>query len=129
MNILKKSQGMAVIGWLLFLALFISVLIIAIQIAKIYVNSYRITNTLNLFKTEMSIRTNVLNPDVIKEELLTRFKSDNIPEITADEITVTEVDKTYYIKIKHQLKEPVLKNLYLMQVVDESVNMPIIYQK
>ena len=125
MNILRKQDGIGMISGIILLAFIISILLIGIKIAKLYVDCDRMTNDLKQFKIDTLMQTKVFNSEDVKNELLKRLHLQNMPEITADEINVTQVDKNYKIVIKHQFKEEIAENLYIMRVVNEEFYMPV----
>ena len=49
-----------------------------------------------------------------------------MPEITADEITVTQSYDKYNVRITHQYKEQIMEDKYFTLNIDKSVDMPII---
>jgi hypothetical protein len=120
MRILKKQHGMATISWILLLGFIITISFLAVKIIPIYYNYYRITSTLENLKSDIFFQISAKNQEKIKTELLNLLGKANLPEVTSDEITVTEADDKYNVRVKHQYKEKILKDRYFILNVDES---------
>jgi hypothetical protein len=127
MNTLKKQNGMSGIGWLL-LVLIIIISVPGIKIINVYIKDMKINAEINklggdLLKLQINLK---ITPEKIKSDLLDRFALKGMPEITADEITVTESDVNYNVRIQHQFKEQIIMDKYFILNVDRAVDIPII---
>ena len=125
MRRLKQQDGMAMIGWILLLVLIIAFSVLVIKIVPIYSNSLQITSGLKALKTNQSIQLKPTTPEEIKKILLTELDYKGLKEVTTDEITVSQKDNAYNVRIKHQLKEQIVDNWYIVLIVDESVDVPL----
>lgn len=125
MRRLKQQDGMAMIGWLLLLALIITITVLAIKILPMYSNSLQISSELKTLKANQKLLIKKPTPEEIKKILLTDFDFDELKEITTDEITVSQGDNAYNVRIKHQLKKQIFGNWYIVLFIDEAVDLPI----
>ena len=128
MIILRKQDGMSTIGWILLIGFIIVASIVGMKIIPIYLNDLKIQNALNNMKSDIAAQTKLTNPVKIKQGLLGRFKIQQMPEITPDEITVTQLRDKFTIKITHQYKEHLFKERYFTLNIDKTVEVPIIIQ-
>ncbi|MBI3561351.1 MAG: DUF4845 domain-containing protein [Gammaproteobacteria bacterium] len=119
---LKQQRGMTAIGWLLVLAIIILASLIFIKLVPMYLNTFKITSALNSLKSDPMAQGKP--PSELKKLLLNRFNIDMLPDITADEITVTHGDRSYNVRVEHQFKEQMLGDLYVVLFVDESADVP-----
>ena len=126
MRILNQQKGMSAIGWLLLLALIIIIAIPGKKIIPIYINYLKITVALNSLSSDLAAQADMTSSEKIKNDLLKRFKLQQMPEITADEITVTQSYDKYNVRITHQYKEQIMEDKYFTLNIDKSVDMPII---
>lgn len=128
MRILKKQKGMSIIGSLLIIGLIIIVSIPAIKIIPIYIKDMKIHDEMNrlgdnLLNSQANIK---ITPEIIRSYLLNSFALKGLPEITADEIIITETDVNCNVRILHQFKEQIIKDKYFILNFDRAVNIPII---
>lgn len=126
MRILKKQNGMSMIGWLITIGLIIAVSIPGIKIIPIYIHSLKINQSLKNLKSDLNIQANIANPEKIKIFLLDSLKLQQMPEITPDEITVTQLDDKYIVRITHQYQERIIQDRYFTLNIDKSVDIPSI---
>lgn len=126
MAISKKQDGMSTIGWILLIGFIIAVSIPGMKIIPIYINDLKIHNALNKMKSATAVQTNLTNPSKIKKDLLDRFELQQMPEITPDEIIVTQSQDKFTIRITHQYKEHLFKDRYFTLNIDKTVEIPII---
>jgi hypothetical protein len=126
MFILKQQKGMSAVGWLLLLALIIVIVIPGRKIIPIYINDLKITIALNNLSSDLGAQAGMTSPEKIKSDLLKRFELQHMPEITADEITVTQSLNNYHVRITHQYREKIIEDKYFTLSIDKSVDMPII---
>jgi len=119
---------MSTIGWILLIGFIIVASIVGMKIIPIYLNDLKIQNALNNMKSDIAAQTKLTNPVKIKQGLLGRFKIQQMPEITPDEITVTQLRDKFTIKITHQYKEHLFKERYFTLNIDKTVEVPIIIQ-
>jgi hypothetical protein len=128
MSILKKQNGMSLIGWLITIGLIIFVSIPAIKIIPIYIKDMKIHSEMNKLGDDIvnSQEALKITPEKIKSYLLNRFAHKGITEITADEIIITESEFNFNVRIQHQFKERIIKDKYFILNSDRTVNIPII---
>jgi hypothetical protein len=128
MSILKKQNGMSLIGWLITIGLIIFVSIPAIKIIPIYIKDMKIHSEMNKLGDDIvnSQEALKITPEKIKSYLLNRFALKGITEITADEIIITESEFNFNVRIQHQFKERIIKDKYFILNSDRTVNIPII---
>jgi hypothetical protein len=127
MRLLKTQHGMSRVGWLI-LVLFIIILVPGIKIIPVYIKDMKIHDEMNrlgdnLLNSQANIK---ITPEIIRSYLLNRFALKGIPEITADEIIITETDVNCNVRIRHQFKERIIKDKYFILNFDRAVNIPII---
>lgn len=125
MDILKKQNGMSAIGWLLLIGLIIAVSFPAMKILPIYLKDMKIDTALKKVESELEAQVKSTTPENIKQNLLDRFNLQQMPEITADEITVTQSGDKYNVRIQHQYKERIIKDKHFILNVDRSIDVPI----
>lgn len=125
MHRLKQQHGMTMIGWILFLALIIAISVPAIKIIPMYFNYLKVNNALKDLKTDLIILRKTATPAEIRKLLLTTFNDRILEEVTVDEITVSQGDHAYNVRIRHQFKEQMVGNWYIILIVDESVDVPM----
>ena len=126
MRILKQQHGMTAIGWLLLLVLIITISLPAIKIVPIYIDSLKISHTLKNIEADLYLKGRKTTPEEVKKMLVTSFKNQDLPEITIDEITITQENNKYNVRVQHQFKEQMWSNLYILLISDESVYMPVL---
>jgi hypothetical protein len=123
MHILRNQNGMSMVSWILLLGLVIVISIPAVKIIHIYIKSSHIASTLKSIKSDTLFLNNAKNPESIKTKLLNSLAIVNVPEVTPDEITVTNANK-YIVRIKHSYREKILNDWYFTLDADESVDIP-----
>ena len=124
MRRLKQQDGMAMIGWILLIGLIITISVLALKILPMYRYSFQILFALRNLKADQTLQIKKATPEEIKKILLTEFDYKSLKEITTDEITVSQGDNAYNVRIRHQLKEQVVGNWYIVLIIDESVDIP-----
>jgi hypothetical protein len=124
MRRLKQQDGMAMIGWILLIGLIITISVLALKILPMYRYSFQILFALRDLKADQTLQIKKATPEEIKKILLTEFDYKSLKEITTDEITVSQGDNAYNVRIRHQLKEQVVGNWYIVLIIDESVDIP-----
>jgi hypothetical protein len=124
MRRLKQQDGMAMIGWILLLGLIIAISVLAIKILPMYRYSFQITSALNDLRADQTLQIKKATPAAIKKILFTEFDYRKLKEITTDEITVLQGDNAYNVRIRHQLKERIVGNWYIVLMIDKSVDIP-----
>ena len=125
MNILRKQNGKIKIIWILLLGLIIFISIPAIKIVSIYINYNCIISVMKNLKSDSFFQLYAINSDNIKAELLNRFELEKVPEVTADEITVTETGDRFDVRVTHHYEEKIIMDKYFVLDVDESTYIPI----
>ena len=125
MNILKKQHGKIKIIWILLLGLIIFISIPAIKIVSIHINYNRIISVMKNLKSDSFFQLYAINSDNIKTELLNRFELEKVPEVTADEITVTEAGDRFDVRVIHHYERKIIMDKYFVLDVDESTYIPI----
>jgi hypothetical protein len=126
MHILKQQKGMSAVGWLLLLMLIIVIAIPGMKIIPIYINYLKITVALNGISSDFAVQADMITSEKIKNDLLKRFELQHMPEITADEITVTQLYDKYNVRIAHQYKEQIIEDKSFTLNIDKSVDVPIV---
>ena len=129
MRILKKQGGMSTVGWIFFIGLMIAVAIPGMKIIPIYMSSFKIHKALQKMESDVVAQTNLTNPAKIKQDLLDRFALQQMPEITADEIIVTQFRDKYTIRITHRYKERLYQDRFFTLDIDRTAEIPIIIQQ
>jgi len=124
MRRLKQQDGMAMIGWILLLGLIIAITVLALKILPMYRYSFQIFLALRDLRADQTLQIKKATPEEIKKILFTEFYYKSLKEITTDEITVSQGDNAYNVRIRHQLKEQVVGNWYIVLNIDESVDIP-----
>jgi hypothetical protein len=124
MRRLKQQDGMAMIGWILLIGLIITISVLALKILPMYRYSFQILFALRDLKADQTLQIKKATPEEIKKILFTEFDYKSLKEITTDEITVSQGDNSYNVRIRHQLKEQVVGNWYIVLIIDESVDIP-----
>ena len=125
MRRLKQLDGMAMIGWVLLIGLIIAIsVLVALKILPMYRYSFQITSALRDLKADQTLQIKKATPEEIKKILFTDFDYKVLKEITTDEITVSQLDNAYNVRIRHQLKEQIVGNWYIVLIIDESVDIP-----
>ena len=89
-----------------------------------YRYSFQILFALRDLKADQTLQIKKATPEEIKKILFTEFDYKSLKEITTDEITVSQGDNAYNVRIRHQLKEQVVGNWYIVLIIDESVDIP-----
>ena len=120
----KQQDGMAMIGWILLIGLIITISVLALKILPMYRYSFQILFALRDLKADQTLQIKKATPEEIKKILFTEFDYKSLKEITTDEITVSQGDNAYNVRIRHQLKEQVVGNWYIVLIIDESVDIP-----
>lgn len=128
MNILKKQNGMSLVGWLITIALIMVVAIPSIKIIPIYIKDMKIHSEMNklgddILKKQDSLR---VTPQTIKAHLLERLTLKGVTEITADDIMITESEYNFNVRVQHEFKERIINDKYFTLNSDRIVNIPII---
>ena len=118
MHILRKQNGMTAVGWIFLLIILIAA-IPAIKIIPVYYKYYQINSALEDFKSDVYFHISAKNPENIKTELLNLFGKE-VPEITSDDITITEAGDKYNIRIQHQFREKIMNDWYFTLNFDKS---------
>lgn len=129
MAISQKQNGMSAIGWVLFIGLIAAVSIPGMKIIPIYLNDMKIHNALNKLESDLASQVSFTTPEKIKSDLLTRFALQQMPEITPDEIMITQADDKYTVRITHQYRERIIQDKYFTLNVDKSVDITSIVMK
>ncbi len=124
MRRLKQQDGMAMIGWILLIGLIIAISVLALKILPMCRFSFQITSALRDLKADQTLQIKKVMPEEIKKILFTEFDYKALKEISADEITVSQRDDACNVRIKHQLKEQIVGNWYIVLIIDESVDIP-----
>lgn len=128
MNILKKQNGMSLVGWLITIALIIVVAIPSIKIIPIYIKDMKIHSEMNklgddILKKQDSLR---VTPQTIQAHLLERLTLKGVTEITADDIIITESEYNFNVRVQYEFKERIINDKYFTLNSDRIVNIPII---
>ncbi len=128
MNILKKQNGMSLVGWLITIALIIVVAIPSIKIIPIYIKDMKIHSEMNklgddILKKQDSLR---VTPQTIQAHLLERLTLKGVTEITADDIIITESEYSFIVRVQYEFKERIINDKYFTLNSDRIVNIPII---
>jgi hypothetical protein len=121
----KQQQGMTTIGWLLLLVWIITISLLTVKIAPVYINSLKISSALEVIESELLTYGKTITPEEIKKILLNHFENEMLKEVTANEIIVSQGVHTYNVRIVHQLKEQMMGNWYIILIVDKSVDVPM----
>jgi hypothetical protein len=122
---LKQQKGMTAIGWLLTIGLIIAFSIPAMKIIPIYFSDIKVHNALKKLESDLAAQANIITAEKIKKDLLHRFELQNMPEITPDEVMVTQTNDEFIVRITHQYKERIIKDKYFIFNIDKSVTVPI----
>jgi hypothetical protein len=120
----KQQDGMAMIGWILLIGLIIAISVLALKILPMYRYSFQIPSALRDLKADQTLQIKKATPEEIKKILFTEFDHKALKEITTDEITVSQGHNAYNVRIRHQLKEQIVGNWYIVLIIDESVDIP-----
>lgn len=122
---LKQQKGMTAIGWLLTIGFIIAVSMPAMKIIPIYLSDIKVHNALKKLESDLAAQANIITAEKIKKDLLHRFELQNMPEITPDEVMVTQTNDEFKVRITHQYKERIIKDKYFIFNIDKSVTVPI----
>lgn len=125
MNILSRQNGKIKIIWILVLGLIIFVSIPAYNIISIRINANRIASVMRTLKSDSYFQLYAISADNIKAELLNRFELEKVPEITADEITVTDAGDRFDVRVTHHYEQKIILDKYYVLDIDESAYVPI----
>ena len=125
MRNVKYQGGMTAVGWILLLALIITVSLPVMKIIPMYLNTLKITYAMKDLKSKISERGATIAPDEIKSLLLTLLDNKNLPEITADEIKVSQDIQGYQVHIEHEYKKKLAGHWYIVLMVDESFDLSL----
>lgn len=123
MQRLEKQRGMTGIGWLLVLLIILVTALIFIKLVPMYMDNFKVTSALESLKTDQQARGK--QPHEIKKLLLNRFNIDMLPQVAAEDITVTRQENTYNVRVETQFKENMFGGLYVVLLVDEAVEIPL----
>lgn len=123
---LRQQNGMTTVGWLLTVGLIIAVSIPAMKIIPIYLSDVKVHNALKKLEMDLTSQAGIMTAAKIKQGLLHRFELQNMPEITPDEIMVTQTADAFKVRITHQYSERIIKDKYFTFKIDKSVEIPII---
>ncbi|MBN1366203.1 MAG: hypothetical protein JW976_15475 [Syntrophaceae bacterium] len=123
---LKKQGGLAKIIWILLLGLIIVFSVPAIKIVSVHINARRIASVMKNLEDDAFFRVYALSgAENIKKELLLRFDLEGVPEVTSDEITVTEADDVFDVRVTHHYEVKIIMDKYFTLDIDESGYVPI----
>lgn len=125
MYILRKQDGRIKIIWILLLGLIIFASLPAYRIISIHLHANRIISVMKNLKSDSYFQLYAISADNIKAELLNRFELEKVPEITADEITVTPSADRFDVRVKHHYEEKIILKKYFILDIDESTYIPI----
>ena len=123
---LRQQNGMTAVGWLLTVGLIIAASIPAMKIIPIYLSDVKVHNALKKLEMDLTSQAGIMTAAKIKQGLLHRFELQNMPEITPDEIMVTQTADAFKVRITHQYSERIIKDKYFTFKIDKSVEIPII---
>lgn len=126
MHILKRQDGMSTIGWIFFIGLMIAAAIPGMKIIPIYINNFKIHNTLKGMESDVAAQTTLTTPAKIRQNLLDRFALQQMPEITPEDITITQFRDKVTVRITHRYKERLYRDRFFMLDIDKTAEIPII---
>jgi hypothetical protein len=131
MSILKNQNGGSHIGWLIMLGLIIIIAVPGMKIVPVYLKDTKIDGALKKLEVDVvkSQAESTVTPDKIKSDLLDRYALKDIPEITDDDITVTETSDKFIVRIQHEFKVRIILDKYFTLNVDRSAEIPIIIKR
>jgi len=126
MHILKKQDGMSTVGRIFFIGLMIAVAIPGMKIIPIYMNNFKIHNALKKMESDVAAQTALITPAKIRQNLLDRFALQQMPEITPEDITVTQFRDKITVRITHRYKERLYRDRFFTLDIDKTAEIPII---
>jgi hypothetical protein len=131
MSILKNQNGGSYIGWLILLVLIIIIGVPGMKIVPVYLKDMKIDGALKNLEadTVKAQAESTVTSDKIKRDLLNRYALKDIPEITDDDITVTETSDNFIVRIQHEFKVRIILDKYFTLNVDRSAEIPIIIKR
>jgi hypothetical protein len=122
---LKQQGGMTTIRWILLISFIIFISVpVALKILPMYRYSFQITSTLRDLKADQTLQIKKVTPEEIKKILFIEFENKALKEIAINEITVSQLDNAYNVRIRHHLREQIVGNWYIVLIIDESADIP-----
>jgi hypothetical protein len=127
MHILKKQDGMSMIGWLITIILIVVIVIPAMKITSVYIKDIKIHSEMDKLGDDILKQDNLkITPEKIRSHLLERFANRGITEISPDEILVTESEVNFNVRVEHEFKARIISDKYFTLNSYRTVNIPII---
>jgi hypothetical protein len=128
MRILKNQSGKSTVGWLIVLGVIFVIVVPGVKIVPVYLKDMKINDTLKKLETDVlkAQAESTITPDKIKIDLLNRLLAQDIPEITDDEITITETSDKYIVQVQHLFREKIVGNTYYTRNFDKTIEIPLV---
>jgi hypothetical protein len=128
MRILKNQSGKSTVGWLILLGVIFVIVVPGVKIVPVYLKDMKINDTLKKLETDVlkAQAESTITPEKIKIDLLNRLLAQNIPEITEDEVTVTETSDKYIVQVQHLFREKIVGNKYYTRNFDKTIEIPLV---
>ena len=126
-HVLKKQDGMSLIGWLIAIILIVVITIPAMKIMPIYIKDIKIHSEMNKLGDDILKQDNVrITPEKIRSHLLDCFAGRGVTDITPDEILISESEDNFNVRVEHEFKARIISDQYFTLHSERTVNIPII---
>jgi hypothetical protein len=128
MRILKEQSGKSNIGWLILLLVIFVITVPGVKIVPIYIKDMKINDTLKKLETSVlkAQAESGITAGKIKVDLLNRLLAENVPDITEEDVTVTETSDKYIVRVQHQFIEKIIANKYYTYNFDKTIEIPLV---
>ncbi len=128
MRVLKGQNGKSNIGWLILLAVIFIVTVPGVKIIPIYLKDMKINDTLKKLETDVlkAQAESTITPEKIKIDLLNRLLAQDVPEITEEDVTITETSDKYIVRVHHQFIEKIVGSKYYTYNFDKTIEIPLV---
>jgi hypothetical protein len=128
MRILRNQSGKSIVGWLIILAVIVIVAVPGVKVISVYLKDAKINDTLKKLETDVlkAQAESTITPEKIKIDLLNRLLSENIPEVTEEDVTVTETSDKYIVRVQHLFVEKIIGDKYYTRNFDKTIEIPLV---
>lgn len=128
MRILRNQNGRSIVGWLVVLLVIAIIAVPGVKVASVYLKDAKINDTLKKLETDVlkAQAESTITAEKIKIDLLNRLLAENIPEITEEDVTVTETSDKYIVQVQHLFAEKIIGDKYYTYNFDKTIEIPLV---
>lgn len=119
MQTINRQAGMTLIGWLLTLLLVLVVLIVLIKLVPVYLDGYKVYQSLESLKEDSNARG--ANSAKLRQMLMKRLDINMVSDVTADDVSINREGKSTTVEVEYEARRQIFGNLYAVIVFSKSV--------